>query len=74
MPLCAARWLSTWLSLLKYRYPERSQIWHRDNAYQKLLDRAHGLHLSAIRMLAQIRKMGPAVQINIAQQQINSAS
>ena len=44
------------------------------NYYQKRLDRAHVRHLSAIRTLAQIRKMGPAVQINIAQQQINSAS
>ena len=43
------------------------------NYYQKRLDRTHRNHLSAIRTLAQIRKMGPAaVQINIAEQQINT--
>ena len=31
------------------------------NYYQKRLDRSHVRHLSAIRTLAQIRKMGPAV-------------
>jgi hypothetical protein len=35
-------------------------------------DRAHRNHLSAIRMLGQIRKMGPAVQINIAEKRINT--
>ena len=43
------------------------------NYYQKRLDRAHRNHLSAIRALAQIRKMGPAVQINIAEKQINTS-
>jgi hypothetical protein len=41
--------------------------------YQKRLDRAHRRHLSAIKTLAQIRKLGPAVQINIAEKQINTA-
>ena len=40
--------------------------------YQRHLDRAHRNHLSAIRTLAQIRKLGPSVQINIADQQINT--
>ena len=40
--------------------------------YHKRLDRAHRRHLSAIRVLAQIRKLGPAVQINIAEKQINT--
>ena len=44
-----------------------------DEFRQKRLDRAHRRHLSAIRALAQIRKMGPAVQINIAENQINQA-
>jgi hypothetical protein len=39
--------------------------------HQKRIDRAHRRHLSAIKTLAQIRKMGPAVQINIAEKQIN---
>lgn len=40
--------------------------------HQKRLDRAHKRYLSSIRTLAQIRKMGPAVQINIAEKQINT--
>jgi hypothetical protein len=35
--------------------------------------RARWRHLSAIRTLAQIRKLGPAMQINIAEKQINTA-
>jgi len=42
------------------------------NYYQKRIDHAHRHHLSAIRTLAQIRKLGPAVQINIAEKQINT--
>jgi hypothetical protein len=30
--------------------------------------------LAAIKTLARVRKMGPAIQINIANKQINSAS
>lgn len=39
------------------------------------IDRAHRRHLSAVRTLAQIRKLGPAasLQINIAKKQINTA-
>ncbi len=43
--------------------------------HQKRLDRAHGRHLSAIRALAQIRKLlkgGAITQINIADKQINT--
>ena len=43
--------------------------------HQKRLDRAHGRHLSAIRALAQMRKLlkGTAItQINIADKQINT--
>lgn len=40
--------------------------------HQKRIDRAHRRHLSAVKTLAQIRKMGPAVQINIAEKQINT--
>ena len=41
--------------------------------HQRRLDKLHRRYLSAIKALAQIRKMGPAVQINIAEQQINTA-
>ena len=40
--------------------------------YQKRVDRAHRIHFSAIRTLPQIRKRGPAVQVNIAEKQINT--
>ena len=43
------------------------------NYYQKRLDQTYRRHLSAIRTLAQIRKLGPAVQVNIAEKQINTA-
>ncbi len=38
---------------------------------QKRLDRAHRRYISAVKALAQIRKMGPAVQINVAREQVN---
>jgi hypothetical protein len=44
-----------------------------DNYYQKRLDQVHRRHLSTIRTLAQVRRLGPAMQINIAQKQINQA-
>ncbi len=43
------------------------------NYQRKRLDRAHRNHLAAIRTLAQIREMGPPIQINIAEKQINTA-
>ena len=42
------------------------------NYEQKRIDQAYKHHFSAIRTLAQIRKLGPAVQINIAEKQINT--
>jgi hypothetical protein len=41
--------------------------------HQRRLDRLHRRYLSSIKSLAQIRKLGPAVQINIAEKQINTA-
>jgi hypothetical protein len=41
--------------------------------HQRRLDRLHNRYLSSIKTLAQIRKLGPAVQINIAEQQINTS-
>jgi hypothetical protein len=40
---------------------------------QKSLDHAHRRYISAVKALAQIRKMGPAVQINVARKQVNVA-
>jgi hypothetical protein len=42
--------------------------------HQRRIDKAHRRYLSSIKALAQIRKMGPAVQINIAEKQINTSS
>lgn len=41
--------------------------------HQRRLDRLHKRYLSSVKTLAQIRKLGPAVQINIAEKQINTA-
>jgi hypothetical protein len=41
--------------------------------HQRRLDRLHRRYLTSVKSLAQIRKMGPAVQINIAEKQINTA-
>ena len=41
--------------------------------HQRSLDRAHRRYLSSVKTLAQIRKLGPAVQIDIAEKQINIA-
>ena len=51
----------------------KSGTMSQDGHRQKRLDRAHRRHISAVRALAQIRKMGPAVQINIAEKQINTS-
>ena len=40
--------------------------------HQRRIDKAHRRYLSSIKALAQIRKMVPAVQINIAEKQINT--
>ena len=41
--------------------------------HQRRLDRLHRRYLSKVKPLAQIRKMRPAGQINIAEKQINTA-
>lgn len=42
--------------------------------YQHWLDRAHGRYLSAVRMLALVRKLAiPPVQVNVAEKQVNIA-
>src|SRR5215204_7605950 len=41
--------------------------------HQRRIDKAHRRYISSIKALAQIRKLGPAVQINIAEKQINTS-
>ena len=75
--LLVERIVATWLQL---HYFETLYAQHMDEMtipqgefHQKRIDRAHRRHLSAVKTLAQIRKIGPAVQINIAEKQINTA-
>ena len=75
--LLAERVVATWLQVQLfeglYAVGMKGGTLKQDDHRQKRLDRAHRRHLSAIRTLAQIRKLGPAVQINIADKQINTA-
>ena len=42
--------------------------------YQQWLDRAHGRYLTAVKMLALVRKLAiPPVQVNVAEKQVNVA-
>jgi hypothetical protein len=74
--LLTERIVATWLQVQLFESFYASGLGKhtvaQGNYYQKRLDRAHRNHLSAIRTLAQIRKMGPAVQINVAEKQINT--
>jgi small-conductance mechanosensitive channel len=69
-----ATWLQVQLFESHYACGLGKHTLAQGNYYQKRLDRAHRNHLSAMRTLAQIRKLGPAaVQINIAEKQINTS-
>ena len=74
--LLAERVVATWLQVQLfdafYAFGMKGEVMSQGDYRQKRLDRAHRRHLSALRTLAQIRKMGPAVQINIAEKQINA--
>jgi hypothetical protein len=49
--------------------------WAQVQEYQKWLDRAHRRYLSALKTLATVRRLlVPAVQVNIADKQVNVAS
>jgi hypothetical protein len=75
--LLADRVAATWLQVQCYEtlYAQNAAKMTpaQGEHHQKRMDRAHNRHLSAVRALAQVRKMGPAVQINIAENQINTA-
>ena len=76
--LLAERIVATWLQIQLFEGLYAANMYNsisinQGNYQQKRLDRAYRNHLSAIRTLAQIRKLVPAVQINIAEQQINTA-
>jgi hypothetical protein len=77
--LLSERVVLTWLEVQLFEALYAQNMSHltipQAEHYQKRLDRAHRRHLSAIRALAQIRKLlkGTAMtQINIADKQINA--
>jgi hypothetical protein len=75
--LLAERVVATWLEVQLfagiYAMGMKNETFSQGEYRQKRLDGAHRRHLSAVKALAQIRKLGPAVQINIAEKQINTA-
>ena len=71
-----ATWLEVQLFEALYAQNMPKLTMPQEEHHQKRLDRAHGRHLSAIRALAQMRKLlkGASItQINIADKQINTA-
>jgi hypothetical protein len=76
--LLAESVVATWLQIQLFESLYASSLYQnmtiaQGNYHQKRLDQTYRRHLSSIRTLAQIRKLGPAVQINIAEKQINTA-
>ncbi len=76
--LLAERVAATWLQVQVFEGVYASSMFKsmtiaQGDYHQRRIDKAHKRHLSAVRALAQIRKMGPAVQINIAEKQVNLA-
>jgi hypothetical protein len=76
--LLAERIVLTWLQIQLFEGLYATNLLEgtsiaQDNYYHKRLDQTYRRHLSAIRTLAQIRKLGPAVQINIGETQVNTA-
>ena len=75
--LLAERVVATWMQVQVFDSLCASELGkaytRQADHHQRYLDRAHRRHLSAIRTLAQVRKLGPAVQVNIAEKQINTA-
>ena len=78
--LLTERVVATWLQLQFFDQLYSQNVGKlsipQDEHYQKCIDRAHKRHLSAVRTLAQVRKLlkpGGVNQINIADQQVNVA-
>jgi hypothetical protein len=75
--LLAERVVITWLQVqlfdAMYAFEMNNGTMKQGDYQQRCIDRAHRRHLSAVKALAQVRKIGPAVQINIAEKQINTA-
>jgi hypothetical protein len=75
--LMAERIVACWLQLQHAEIVYAQNLGNlsipQNEYHQRRLDRLHRRYLSSVKSLAQIRKMGPAIQINVAKQQINTA-
>lgn len=77
--LLAVRIAITWLSLTvtegTYQQALEQGLSQADDAFhQQRIERAQRRYLTAIKALAQVRKLGvPAVQVNIGEKQVNVA-
>ena len=76
--LLAERVVVTWLQVqlfdAMYAFEMGKMTMRQGDYQQRCIDRAHRRHVSAVKALAQIRKMGPRMQINIAEKQINTVA
>jgi hypothetical protein len=75
--LLAERAVCCWLHLyhLEHAYGSKASMSFELAAhYQRSIDRAHRRYLSALKALAEVRRLaGPTVQVNIARKQVNVA-
>ncbi len=67
-----ACWLHVHYADAVYAQGMKDLTLNQGDYYQRRQDRAHRRYLSAIRSLAQVRRLlTPAIQVNIAEQQVN---
>ena len=67
-----ACWLQVHYADAVYAQGMKDLTFNQGDYYQRRQDRAHRRYLSAIRSLAQVRRLlSPSIQVNIAKQQIN---
>ncbi len=76
--LLAERIVTCWLDvqLLEARWASAQEVtFERGEYFSRMLDRAHSRYLSAIKVLAQVRRLSvPLIQLNVADKQINMLS
>jgi len=71
----AACWLNVYYIETLYAERLNHLTAEQGEYFQRRQERAHRLYLSAIRTLAQVRRLlAPAVQVNIGAQQVNVAN
>ncbi|MCE5200744.1 MAG: hypothetical protein ABFD54_06440 [Armatimonadota bacterium] len=76
--LLAERIVACWLDvqILEVRWASAQEVTCQKSEYfSRMLDRAHSRYLSAIKVLAQVRRLNaPLIQLNVADKQINVLS